>query len=66
MQDPSDPLENSEPEVNGRSDTAELSGAADPAPDSGSDSTAASTVRAKVPPELPSSVVRYRSKSSRV
>ncbi|WP_406407549.1 hypothetical protein OG923_04455 [Streptomyces halstedii] len=52
MLDPSDSLETSECEVNGRSDTAESSGAADPAPESGSDSTAASTVLAEVLPGI--------------
>ncbi|MFE7521112.1 hypothetical protein [Streptomyces halstedii] len=52
MQDPSDSPENSEPEVNDRSDTAESSGAADPTPDSDSDSTAASTVLAEVLPGI--------------
>ncbi|MBV7672286.1 hypothetical protein STHAL_22830 [Streptomyces halstedii] len=52
MLDPSDSLETSECEVNGRSDTAESSGAADPAPESGSDLTAASTVLAEVLPGI--------------
>src|SRR5580693_1831396 len=50
MQDPSDSMEGAEPEENGQSDTAHSPVADDPTPNSGIDSTTASTVLAEVLP----------------
>ncbi|MFF9213244.1 MULTISPECIES: hypothetical protein [unclassified Streptomyces] len=50
MQDPSDSTENAEPEENGQYNTADSPFAYDPTPDSGIDSTMASTVLAEVLP----------------
>lgn len=50
MQNPADSMEAAEPEGNGRSDTADSRAADSPAPHSGSDSAAASTVLVEVRP----------------